>query len=59
MPRKAAPEPAETPVEAPQVHTVTNDVKGRTLHLGDGRKLAFGESAQVSAEVAALMGQPE
>lgn len=69
MPRKAAPKPApvtpaeppvdapDTPVEALQSFTVTNDVKGRTLHLGDGRRLAFGESAQVSAEIAALMGR--
>ena len=34
--------------------TVTNDVKGRTLHLGDGRRLAYGESAEVTAELAAL-----
>lgn len=31
---------------------VTNDRKGVTLHLGDGRKLAFGESAEVTADVA-------
>lgn len=34
---------------------VSNDRKGTTLHLGDGRKLAFGESAEVSAEVAELI----
>lgn len=36
--------------------TVTNTVKGRTLHLGDGRKLAYGESAEVTPEIAALLG---
>lgn len=34
---------------------VTNTVKGRTLHLGDGRRLAYGESAEVPAEIAALI----
>lgn len=33
-------------------NTVTNCVKGSALHLGDGRKLAFGESADVSHELA-------
>lgn len=32
-------------------YVVTNDVPGRTLHLGDGRKLAHGESAEVAKEV--------
>lgn len=32
---------------------VRNTRKGVTLHLGDGRKLACGESAEVAAEVAA------
>lgn len=43
MPRKkeAAPEP----------RTVTNRLPGVTVHLGDGRKLAFGESAEVSPEL--------
>jgi hypothetical protein len=36
--------------------TVSNDVAGTILHLGDGRKLAFGETAEVTAEVKALFG---
>lgn len=49
MPRKPAPKAPEQvePVK------VTNHRKGTTLHLGDGRRLAFGESAEVSAEVLA------
>ena len=39
------------PVAKPLI--VSNDRKGVTLHLGDGRKLAYGESAEVSSEVAA------
>lgn len=34
--------------EAAKPNTVTNDKPGFTLHLGDGRKLKFGESAEVS-----------
>ncbi len=34
---------------------VTNDKQGTILHLGDGRKLAFGESAEVSPEIAKLL----
>ena len=49
-PRK---EPAPAQVEP---ITFTNIVKSRTLHLGDGRKLAYGESAEVTAELAALLG---
>lgn len=33
--------------------TVKNHRKGTELHLGDGRRLAFGESAEVSPEVRA------
>lgn len=29
--------------------------KGGTLHLGDGRKLAFGETAHVTPEIAAML----
>jgi hypothetical protein len=41
---------------------VRNIVPGTTLHLGDGRKLAFGEEARVSPEQAQFMrerGQAE
>ncbi len=48
MPKKPA--PAE-----PRVLSIKNDTKGTTLHLGDGRKLAFGESAEISPHVAALI----
>lgn len=58
MPRNTKPEaPAKVeprPVE-PVVTTVTNTVKGFTMHLGDGRKLAFGESAEVGEELAAFI----
>lgn len=37
------------------VERVTNHRKGTTLHLGDGRKLAFGESAEVAADVRAAI----
>lgn len=32
-----------------------NEVKGRTVHLGDGRKLAYGESAEVSEALYAVL----
>ena len=49
--------PAEViePVEEDEPHdvvTITNDKPGTTLHLGDGRRLAFGESAEVPAYLA-------
>lgn len=34
---------------------VTNRTKGVTVHLGDGRRLSFGDSAVVGAEMAALL----
>lgn len=43
----AAPEP-----EIPSTITITNTRPGFTLHLGDGRQLAFGESADVPAYMA-------
>jgi hypothetical protein len=51
---------AEPPVEGqdvladtpPGLEEIENIVKGSTLHLGDGRKIAFGESAPVGAELA-------
>ena len=46
MPRNTAPASAET---------ITNPHKGTTLHLGDGRRLAFGESAEVTPDVHALI----
>lgn len=36
-------------------HVVTNILPGTTLHLGDGRRLAFGESAGVSEELAVFL----
>ena len=36
-----------------KVEHVTNPHKGTQLHLGDGRVLEFGESAEVTAEVKA------
>lgn len=50
MPRKK--EAAPVKVEPTTVESVH---KGGFLHLGDGRKLAFGECAQVTPEVAALL----
>ena len=44
--------PAKTPAPV-KVERVTNPHKGTQLHLGDGRVLEFGESAEVSAEVKA------
>lgn len=35
--------------------TITNHRKGTELHLGDGRKLAFGESANVTPELRAAI----
>ena len=48
MPRKPASAPA-------QAETITNHRKGTTLHLGDRRKLEFGESAEVALDVHALI----
>lgn len=51
---------AEEP--APDPCLIRNHRPGVTLHLGDGRKLAFGEQAEVSPELAALLrerGQAE
>ena len=45
MPRKPA-----APAKVERV-IIKNHRKGTELHLGDGRKLAFGESAEVPAEV--------
>lgn len=45
MPRKPA-----TTAKAEET-TIRNHRKGTELHLGDGRRLAFGESADVTAEV--------
>lgn len=48
MPRK--PTKAAAPAKDGPI-TVKNHRKGTKLHLGDGRKLAFGESAEVPADV--------
>lgn len=50
MAHKPTPAPAKV-----EPIIIKNTVKGRTLHLGDGRKLAYGESAEVTAEIAALL----
>ena len=44
----------KAPQKAEEVPVVENTRPGTTLHLGDGRKLAFGEKAEVSPELAAL-----
>lgn len=70
MPRKAVPKeaPAAAPVQVEQrpaeasPPTITNCLKGTTLHLSDGRRLAYGESAEVSHEEAEFLigrGQAE
>lgn len=54
MPRKKSIEPVIQTFEVPPVsNIITNTRKGFTLHLGDGRSLAFGESVEVGAEQAA------
>lgn len=53
MPRKKA-HPVEP--EAPAASSeVENIIPGTELHLGDGRKLQFGESAPVSAALAVFL----
>jgi hypothetical protein len=52
MARKPSLTPRVVSPEVPTAVTVTNDKPGTTLHLGDGRKLAFGESAEVPAHLA-------
>lgn len=63
-----APEPIGVPeavVGAPPAavsNRITNCIKGSTLHIGDGRQIAFGESAEVSEDLAAFLrerGQAE
>lgn len=56
------PEPLEPTVTWVNPNIITNRRKGTTLHLGDGRRLAFGESASVSHELAVRLresGQAE
>lgn len=48
MAKASKPKPQEVPV-------VENICPGTTLHLGDGRKLAFGEKAAVSRALADLL----
>lgn len=43
---------APKPEPVAVLHTVTNVTPGLTVHLGNQRRLRFGESAQVSAEIA-------
>lgn len=65
MPRKpkSAPvEAVEPTVVAPVQTVITNCIEGTRLHIGDGRILAFGESADVGEELANLLrerGQAE
>lgn len=46
--------PVKTTAPA-KVERVKNHRKGTELHLGDGRELGFGESAEVSADVRAAI----
>lgn len=49
---------ARKPIKAPakvEPDIIKNHRKGTELHLGDGRKLAFGESAEVAPEVLAAI----
>ncbi len=49
-----------TPYTAPPVNcTVTNCIGGTRLHLGDGRVLAFEESAEVSEGLATFLRDRE
>lgn len=48
-------EPLNPTISWDNPNVVTNCVEGTVLHLGDGRRLAYGESEQVSAEIAALL----
>lgn len=41
--------------KAREVPEVENIRPGTTLHLGDGRKLAFGERAEVTQEIADII----
>jgi hypothetical protein len=57
----AAP-PLEPTISWVNPNVVTNCIKGTKLYLKDGSRLAFGESAQVTAEEAAFLrerGQAE
>lgn len=47
-------EPVAERVVPPQT-AVTNCLPGTVLHLGDGRKLAFGETAEVGEIMAAFL----
>lgn len=53
-PAARIPEPPPAPPVAPDF-TVTNCLPGTQLHLGDGRVLAFGESAEVGETMAAFL----
>lgn len=61
MPRKPNLAKAEAAIdpsdfaEENRTETVTAKLKGVEVHLGDGRKLAFGESAAVSPDIAKLL----
>lgn len=44
----------EAPVEAPS-NVFTNTTEATTIHLGDGRKLAPGESAEVDPALLAVL----
>ena len=57
MPRPKSVAPAAT-TQADAPGSITNETKGFTLHLGDGRTLAFGESAVVTAELADAIRRP-
>lgn len=53
-----SPVAVEPVIEVPAPTSVTNNRPGTTLFLGDGRKLAFGETAEVGEVLAAdLIGR--
>ena len=51
---EAAPPVVPAAVPAPS-NLIENCIPGTELSLGDGRKLAFGESAEVSDDLAAFL----
>lgn len=50
---------ALAPVAPPTPLVFTNTTANTTIHLGDGRKLAPGESAKVSAELLRILESGE
>lgn len=48
---------ASVPAVSATTKTVTNRVPGTRLFIGDGRALAFGESADVAPDIAAIVAR--